>query len=177
MTTAPDWQPTLTGRGILLRPLRPEDLDALHAAAADPGIWAQHPEPDRHERAAFERYFHGALASGGALVATELATGRVIGSSRYYDWSCAEREVAIGYTFLVRDHWGGASNGEMKRLMLEHAFRWARTVWFHVGPGNMRSRTALERIGAVLHGSTGSPGDPRNTRLVYRIDRPPRSTD
>ena len=34
----------------------------------------------------------------------------------------AKREVAIGYTFLVRACWGGVTNGEMKKLMLDHIY-------------------------------------------------------
>ncbi len=174
MTTLdPDWQPTLRGNGITLRPLRADDLAALHAAASDPAIWAQHPEPDRHEPAPFARFFAGALASGGALVVVDQADGRVVGSSRYYDWRPAEATIVIGYTFLMRSHWGGATNGEMKRLMLAHAFRWARTVWFHVGPDNVRSQRALERIGARLDGVVTTPKNGKDERrMVFRCDRP-----
>jgi len=119
----PDWQPTLRGERILLRPIRSEDLDALHAAASDPRIWAQHSASTRHERREFERYFAGAIASGGGLVVVEVDTGRLVGSSRFYDWNPAERSVVIGYTFLERAHWGSGTNREMKRLMLAHAFR------------------------------------------------------
>ena len=135
MTPAsPDWQPTLRGERITLRPLRADDFAALHAAANDPAIWAQHPEPDRHEAAPFARYFAGAMASGGALAVVDDADGRIVGSSRYYDWDPVEATVVVGFTFLARSHWGGATNGAMKRLMLANAFRWACTVWFHVGP-------------------------------------------
>lgn len=146
-----DFQPTLVGPTMSLRPLRADDLEALHAAAADPLIWEQHPEPTRYQREVFERgFFSSALASGSSLVALENASGRLIGSSRYYEWDAASREVAIGFTFLARDHWGGSTNGEMKRLMLDHAFRWARVVWLHVGANNLRSRKAAEKIGAKL---------------------------
>jgi RimJ/RimL family protein N-acetyltransferase len=145
-----DLQPTLAGETLTLRPLRVEDFDALHAVAADPAIWEQHPEPTRYQRLVFESYFTSALASRGALLATDNATGTVIGSSRYYDWDAAARSIAIGYTFLARSHWGGAANREMKRLMLDHAFRWADTVWFHVGRDNHRSRRAMEKLGAEL---------------------------
>jgi RimJ/RimL family protein N-acetyltransferase len=57
--------------------------------------------------------------------------------------------VAIGYTFLIRARWGGATNQEMKQLMLAHAFRWATVVWFHVGKNNVRSRRAMEKIGGI----------------------------
>jgi RimJ/RimL family protein N-acetyltransferase len=33
------------------------------------------------------------------------------------------REIEIGWTFLARRHWGGHINGEIKRLMLIHAFQ------------------------------------------------------
>ncbi|NBO20540.1 MAG: N-acetyltransferase, partial [Rhodobacteraceae bacterium] len=99
-------------------------------------------------------------------------SGRVIGSSRYYDWNPADRSVVIGYTFLAREHWGDGTNREMKRLMLDHAFRWAHTAWFHVSPGNRRSQMALERIGATLHDRQMVPvGGVPSERLIYRIDR------
>ena len=142
-------QPTLAGDTITLRPLRSDDFDPLFAAASDPLIWEQHPEPLRWQRPIFEGFFSGALASGGALIAIENGPGRVIGSSRYYDWAPDRGEVAIGYTFLTRDHWGGASNREVKSLMLGHAFRWAKVVFFEVGKNNWRSRKAMEKIGGI----------------------------
>jgi RimJ/RimL family protein N-acetyltransferase len=150
-SSAFDFSATLTGPTITLRPLRAEDFDELYAAASDPLIWEQHPDPLRHQREVFrDNFFLGGVSCGSAFVVTEKASGRVIGSSRYYEWDAARKEVAIGYTFLVRDHWGGATNAEMKRLMLDHAFRWAEVVWLHIGADNWRSRKAAEKIGAVL---------------------------
>ena len=51
---------------------------------------------------------------------------------------------------MSRDHRGGATNSEVKRLMLDHAFGSADAVWFHVGPGNLWSRRAVEKLGARL---------------------------
>jgi RimJ/RimL family protein N-acetyltransferase len=153
MNAAPqfDLQPTLIGQTISLRPLKAEDFELVYAAASDPLVWEQHPEPLRYQRQVFESgFFAGALASGGALVVTDNSTGKVVGSSRYYDWNPAEKEVAIGFTFLARSHWGGATNREMKQLMLNHAFQWAKVVWFHVGKNNWRSRKAMEKIGGTL---------------------------
>ena len=87
-------------------------------AASDPLIWEQHPEPLRYQRQVFERFFAGALASGGALLVTDKTSGDAIGTSRYYEWNPDPREVAIGYTFLVRSHWDGSMNREMKVLCL-----------------------------------------------------------
>ena len=56
--------------------------------------------------------------------------------------------MAVGFTFLSRLHWGGKVNAEIKDLMLAHAFKWAKRVWFHVGIDNIRSQKAMEKIGA-----------------------------
>ena len=49
-----------------------------------------------------------------------------------------------------RPYWGGTYNGEMKRLMLRHAFTFVDHVVFLIGPENWRSRRAIEKIGGVL---------------------------
>lgn len=168
-----DLQPTLTGERLTLRPLEPEDFDALYFAAADPLIWAVHPEPNRHERPVFEKFFAEALRSKGALAVIDRSTGRVIGSSRFYDFDPARSEVIIGYTFLTREHWGGSFNRELKTLMLDHAFRFVGAVVFHVGEANVRSRKAMEKIGGVLSGSLekiGADGRPRRN-VIYRIEK------
>jgi RimJ/RimL family protein N-acetyltransferase len=143
-------QPVLHGPTLTLRPLQPDDFEALYAAASDPLIWEQHPEPTRCQRDVFRTFFDKGIESKGAFLVTERETGKVLGSSRYYDWNPEKREVAIGYTFLVRACWGGVTNGEMKQLMLDHIYRWTDTVWFHIGHNNWRSRKALEKIGGVL---------------------------
>jgi RimJ/RimL family protein N-acetyltransferase len=159
-----DLQPILKSAILALRPLQPEDFQNLYAVASDRLIWEQHPANDRYKRDVFEKFFHDALESGGALIATDAQADRVIGSSRFHGYDETVSEVEIGWTFLARSHWGGVFNGEMKRLMLRHAFRFVNSVIFHVGPQNLRSQKALERIGAVRIGSR--PG--RNS-VVYQV--------
>jgi N-acetyltransferase len=142
-----DLQPTLTGNLLELRPLKSQDFDALFAAASDPAIWSQHPESDRYTRQVFQRYFDGAMESGGAFAIIERSSGRIIGSSRYYNFSATESEVEIGWTFLERAFWGGTYNSELKRLMLGHAFKAVDRVLFIVGEDNVRSQRAVEKIG------------------------------
>jgi N-acetyltransferase len=114
----------------------------------------------------FRAFFGEALASGGALVAIDRSDGRVIGTSRFHGHDPAASEVEIGWTFLARFYWGGAWNGEMKRLMLAHAFRFVEKVLFRVGPENGRSRRAVEKIGGVLAGSCVRDG---RESVVYRV--------
>jgi RimJ/RimL family protein N-acetyltransferase len=143
-----DLQPTLKGDLIELRPLRPQDFDALFSAASDPKIWEQHPESDRYQREVFQRFFDGALESRGAFAIIERKCGRIIGSSRYCNLDLTNGEVEVGWTFLEREFWGGTYNHELKQLMLDHAFRFVGRVVFVVGENNIRSQKALAKIGA-----------------------------
>ncbi len=145
-------QPTLKGTLLELRPLRAEDFDALFAVAADPLIWEQHPAK-RYQEDQFRTFFRESLESGGALIALDAADGRIIGSSRFHGYNAETSEVEIGWTFLARSYWGGKYNGEMKRLMLQHAFRFVDRVIFLIGQLNLRSQRAVEKIGAVRAGS------------------------
>jgi len=168
-----DLQPTLAGDLLTLRPLTASDFDALFAAARDPLIWEQHPEPDRYEADVFQRYFDGAIESKGAFAIIDRASGRIIGSSRYCNLEPAKREVEIGWTFLQREFWGGRYNSELKSLMLDHAFRFVERVVFVVGENNLRSQKALEKIGArFLERSEARFPDGRVRRnVIFAIDR------
>jgi RimJ/RimL family protein N-acetyltransferase len=148
-----DLQPTLHGELLKLRPLRPEDFSDLYAVASDPLIWEQHPAKDRCQEEVFKAFFREALESGGALIAIDCKNGRVIGSSRFHGYNPGKREIEIGWTFLARSYWGGAYNGEMKQLMLKHAFQFVNRVLFFVGTQNFRSQKAVEKIGGVRVGS------------------------
>lgn len=152
-TGTPDLQPVLRGRLLHLRPLRHDDFDALFAVASDPLIWEQHPARDRYQPQVFRAFFDEAMASGGALIATDAKDGRVIGGSRYHGYNPDEREIEIGWTFLAREYWGGKYNGEMKELMLRHAFTFVDRVIFLIGQDNYRSQRAVEKIGAVPAGT------------------------
>jgi RimJ/RimL family protein N-acetyltransferase len=165
-----DYQPVLHGQLVTLRPLRAEDHDALYAVASDPLIWEQHPDKSRCQPEGFQRFFAEALASGGALLVTDAATGQMIGSSRFHGYDPDREEVEIGWTFLARSHWGGKYNGEMKQLMLRHAFRFARRVVFLIAPGNLRSQRAVQRIGALRAGSRRD-GSGRES-YVFEINDP-----
>ncbi len=162
-----DLQPVLKGKLLELRPLRPEDFHDLYNVASDPLIWEQHPNNDRYKEEVFKLFFRDALESGGALIAIDSKTGRVIGSSRFHGYDEEKSEIEIGWTFLARSHWGGIYNGEMKQLMLRHAFRFVENVVFLIGPQNLRSQRAVEKIGGVRAGSR-TVEDGRES-VVYRI--------
>ena len=162
-----DLQPILKGELLVLRPLRPEDFHDLYAVASDPLIWEQHPANDRYQKEVFKGFFREALESGVALIAIDSKDGRVIGSSRFHGYDEEKSEIEIGWTFLARSHWGGIYNREMKQLMLRHAFKFVNSVIFLVGPQNLRSQRAMEKIGGVRVGSR--PDAAGRESFVYRI--------
>ena len=167
-------QPTLEGPNLLLRPLAPDDWDALWAVASDRELWALHPAHDRWQEPVFRAFFADALARGGALAVIEKRTGRIIGSSRFQDHDPADGgSVEIGWTFLAREHWGRGHNAEMKRLMLAHALQAVERVIFLVGENNAISRRAMTKIGGRL---TGEVRDKHRAgelqhHVVFAIDR------
>ena len=170
-----NWQPTLDGPRLHLRPIQASDFDALYAVASDPLIWETHPERDRYTRPKFEIFFRGALECGGGLAVVLRADGRLVGSSRFLSLEtrapsdrvpvpAGETAIEIGYSFLARELWGGSYNRELKSLMLTHAFRSVENVEFYVGENNLRSRGAMEKVGGKIVGIV--PG-----KIIYRICR------
>ncbi len=145
-----DRQLKLVGEIVELRPLEPDDFEKLYGCASDPLIWEVHPEPDRFKREVFERFFKSAIESKGAFAIYDRKSGRMIGSSRYYDVDLGESSVIIGYTFLTTEFWGGSYNRDLKTVMLGHAFGSFENVFFQIGENNVRSRRAIEKIGAKV---------------------------
>jgi RimJ/RimL family protein N-acetyltransferase len=159
---------------VALRPLEATDFDALFAVASDPEIWALHPAHNRWQESVFRAFFDEGLASNGAHVVLDAASGAVIGSSRYDLRVCDPGEVEIGWTFLARAYWGGAMNRAIKRMMIEAAFAagFDATI-FLVGPENWRSRRAMEKIGGVLtdRRQQWAMADQTVSHVIYRISR------
>lgn len=159
-----DTQPTLENGLIKIQPLKPNDFETLYQIAADPLIWTQHPNPDRYQKTVFESFFKGAIESQGAFLVFDKQTGIAIGSSRFYEFDAAAQTIAIGYTFLARDHWGTTYNRALKSLMLNHAFKYVDNVQFHIGTNNIRSQKAIEKLGAIKVSDCAA-------NFIYQIDK------
>ena len=165
------WQPdTLENELVKLVPLKEEDFDRLLKVASDPLIWEQHPAKDRYKREVFRSYFDSAVASGSAFLILENSTGELIGSTRYYDYKPELSRIAIGYTFITKEFWGGKYNAAVKKLMLDYAFDFVDSVVFHIGPTNFRSQQAILKIGATKIGEEEYNGI---SQFVYEIRKNP----
>jgi RimJ/RimL family protein N-acetyltransferase len=143
----PDFQPTLVGPTITIRPIAADDWPDLFAAGSDPKIWEVHPVPDRYTEAGEIFRRRGQFEDGFCVRRSRKRPA--VGSSRYYGYEPDHGEIEIGWTFLARSRWGGATNREVKRLMLDHAFTFADTAIFWVGEHNWRSQGAMTKIGGI----------------------------
>ncbi|RDC57289.1 N-acetyltransferase [Pedobacter chinensis] len=168
-----DLQPILENNLIKVVPLKADDFEKLYAVASDPLIWEQHPNKDRYKRDVFENFFKGAMESKGAFIVYDKATGNVVGSSRYYELEEENGSVAVGYTFIGRDFWAKGYNAALKKLMLDHAFRFVDQVILHIGATNFRSQKATEKLGALKVGEleVAYYGEPIKWNFVYQIDK------
>ena len=163
---------TLSGTHIRLEPLSQRHRDGLSAAAAvEPSLYAWSLIPQGI--IATERYIDTALraqAEGSAVpfAIVRQDDGAVLGSTRFcyierWLWPPGHPRHArehpdaceIGYTWLTREAIRTAANTEAKLLMLTHAFEvWqALRVCLHTDSRNLRSRTAIERIGGRYEGT------------------------
>jgi RimJ/RimL family protein N-acetyltransferase len=148
---------TLRGRHVSLEVLQPSHAQALGAAAADGELWQRWytsvPRPE-----AVDEYIATALAAQAAGTALPFAvrdaSGKIVGTTRFYDIDAAVPRVSIGYTWYAQRVHRTGLNTEAKLLLLGHAFDTLgciaiafETSWF-----NHASRTAIARLGAKQDG-------------------------
>ena len=57
--------------------------------------------------------------------------------------------------------------------MLDHAFQYVESVFFHIGALNIRSQKAIEKLGAkkVDEVNMAYYGELNNLNFIYRIDK------
>lgn len=179
--------PVLQGRSVLLRPLAADDGAALAAAAGESRASYGHTHvPGEGDAGA--AYVGKALqqrAQGRRWPLVIEFEGRAVGSTSFYEgerWDWPEASplarpggldaVKIGYTWLAHSAQRTGCNTEAKLLMLQHAFEAWRVhrVALCTDERNLRSRQAMERIGARFEGvlrahMPAADGGLRNTAL------------
>ncbi|WP_231464424.1 MULTISPECIES: GNAT family N-acetyltransferase [unclassified Pedobacter] len=166
-------QPILEDDLLSVVPLRATDFEKLYEVANDPLLWEQHPNQNRYQRPVFENFFKGAMESGGAFIVYEKQSGKVVGSSRFYELDEINKSVAVGYTFIGRDFWGKKHNRALKTLMFNHAFKFVDKIILHIGATNFRSQKATEKLGAkkVSEIEVAYYGEPKKWNFVYEITK------
>lgn len=158
--------PTLTGLRTRLRPLCASDANALAVAAADGELWKL-PFTVVPSAETVDDYIRHALegaASGTVIpyVTQILATGRIVGSTRFWKIDRSNRRLEIGHTWLSASWQRTFANTEAKFLMLRSAFEemGCIRVQFTTDEKNLKSRVAISRLGAKEEGTI------RNERIM-----------
>lgn len=161
----------LESESVQLVPLQETDFESLFTVASDPLIWEQHPNKNRYERDVFQNFFEGAIESKGAFLILDKGTNEVAGSTRFYDYDPENSSVFIGYTFYGRKFWGTGFNAEVKKMMLDYAFKFVDKVHFHIGAENYRSQKAIEKLGAIKidEQEIAYYNEPSRHNFVYEI--------
>lgn len=169
----------LEGRGIRLEPLTEDHHQALAAAASDGRLWelwfTAVPVPEK-----MRDYIADALKGqrdGHMLpwIVRDVASGAVIGSTRYHDIVPAVDRVEIGYTWYSQSHWRSHVNTTCKLLLLTHGFEnlGCKCVGLRTDNFNFRSQRAIEALGAkkdgvIRHHAARRDGTVRDT-VIYSI--------
>jgi len=159
----PTWptlrQTALEGKAVRLEPLEERHAEDLYAAGREPSIWTYMPRGPLESVTATRSMIRAVLdasmdGSQWPFATVDRASGRAIGSTRYFDIRPEHRGLEIGWTWLGVAHQRTAANTEQKRLLLEHAFERldALRVQLKTDARNSRSQRAIERIGAVREG-------------------------
>ena len=165
--------------GIRLEPLTQEHLPGIADAAADGELWnlwfTGVPTRD-----GVERWFGFAMEGQKAghmlpWAIRELASGRIVGSTRYHDIVPQIDRVEIGYTFYAKSRQRSNVNTTCKLMLLGHAFDTlgCQVVGLRTDNFNFTSQRAIEALGAkkdgvIRHSQVRRDGTVRDT-VMYSI--------
>jgi len=148
----------LEGRGIRLEPMTKEHRDALAQVPTDGELWklwfTTVPEPhqvDAYIEKALEGQREGHMLP---WVVRDVASGKIVGTTRYHDIVASIDRVEIGYTFYGASWQRTNVNTTCKLLLLAHAFDTLRcaVVGLRTDNFNFRSQRAIEALGAKKDG-------------------------
>ena len=170
---------SLQDEHVLLEPLALHHAPDLEAAAADGELWdlwfTSAPAPGQAQ-AYIQKALDG-LATNAMLpfAVREKSSGKIVGTTRFYEFDPALPRVAIGYTWYARRWQKSHLNTACKRLLLQHAFEVLQcvAVEFHTDGRNQDSQRAIERLGAhrdgVLRAHKRRPDGTLRDTVCYSI--------
>ncbi|MFS8098351.1 GNAT family N-acetyltransferase [Lentzea alba] len=167
----------MEGKHVRLEPLSLSHAEELFEVTRDPDIWTWllHKQPGNVDE--MRSWIADALTVPlrEAFAQIETSSGRVVGTTSYYDVRPEHRKLIIGYTIVGSAWHGTAINPEAKLLLLTEAFDvrgCARVAW-HTDGLNVRSQRAIEKLGAsrdgVLRGDMMRPDGTLRDTVVYSM--------
>ena len=170
---------TLQGSRVRLEPLSAAHHDDLVNAVRDGELWrlwyTSVPEPSGVAAEIARRLTLQERGSMLPFAVIDEGTGEAVGMTTFVNVDAPNRRVEIGYTWYRARVQRTALNTECKLLLLTHAFETLAciAVEFRTSSFNVRSRRAIERLGAKLDGVLRShavlPNGALRDTYVYSI--------
>ena len=149
---------TLERSGIRLEPLTSAHRDEIAWAAADGELWnlwftgvPRPEETDAWLEAALKGQEKGHMLP---WAVRDVASGNVVGATRYHDIIAEVDRVEIGYTWYSQSWQRTHLNTTCKLMLLTHAFDdlGCKVVGLRTDNFNFRSQRAIEALGAKKDG-------------------------
>lgn len=151
---------TLEGATVRLEPMIAHHAPGLLESAKNERIWDFMSAPQPKSLADMEKLVAEALDErqsgvGQPFVIIHRQSGAIAGSTRCYDFRPAHRAMEIGWTWVGAPWQRTAVNTEAKLLLLTHGFEAMELVRIQLKTDgrNLRSRQAIERLGATREGT------------------------
>lgn len=150
------WAPleslALTHGDVVVRAATGADADALFAVLDDDACW-KHVAGRPHDVEALRETFRNAGSRGRHIWVVE-RRGAIVGTTSYLDVSVDDARLEIGSTMYAPSEWGTDLNPTCKYLLMSFAFDelGMGRVQLKTDIRNVRSRHAIERLGARLEG-------------------------
>ena len=148
----------LEGNKVRLEPLRSEHFDALIEIGKIKDIWT-HLSIDGSDSDLLLQELKSAVLKRSIgeeypFTIIDKLESRIIGSTRFYNMYPEHRKLEIGWTWYDSEYWGTGYNTECKYLLLKYCFETLKTmrVQFQTSEYNLRSRAAIQKIGATFEG-------------------------
>jgi RimJ/RimL family protein N-acetyltransferase len=165
---------TLENERVRLSPLTIQNYTNLLSVASEPKL-IQYSPSDIESPAALRTYVETALDqqkknSSIPFIIYDKKNEDFAGCTRYMNIDYSNKVLEIGATWIGKKFQGTGLNSEMKHLLINHAFieLGFEKVSFRIDERNLRSRKAVEKLGAVLEGIL--------RENVYLLDRFKRNT-
>jgi RimJ/RimL family protein N-acetyltransferase len=158
-----DWAPVerparapLRGTHVLLRPVSPDDAEALHSAGSDPAIWTYMPDGPYESAADLREMLEWAEASEDPLFFTVagLPGETPLGIASYLRIEPQHGAIEIGHIWFGSPLQRTTAATEAVYLLARHAFDdlgYRRLEW-KCNALNAASRSAAERFGFTFEG-------------------------
>lgn len=149
---------TIEGRSIRIISLEKLHLNELVLLAKDKRIWEFFPFDGANEMRFLTIYnsFISEREKGNQypFIIVDKNNHKIIGSTSFLDIQKQHKKMEIGATWLHPDYWGSSINTECKLLLLSYCFEELCTtrIQLKTDEKNMRSRKAIEKIGAEFEG-------------------------